>query len=242
MIRKECSSRPCQRYYSPSAILCAQLISTNQAAKLAAAGSDSLELIQDMLDNWNTRDDSPKYYSLDKKDRLRLRETYFTFFGKIDKPEQISASQERLKFIKDRLDRIKNLYVEGWPESIKFFCDSTYYQDKDQNGETWDMVTPPKDNPARDGREWKYDYDRKIWSEVLKKINCGLAGSDVSAYTWSFRDDLTDRIWDRITFCPQWFNIIKAPDAGPSFTGLNPAIDIKAGTLLKQFTRKAGRV
>ena len=80
--------------------------------------------------------------------------------------------------------------------------------------------------------------DKKIWSEVSKQSDCKASGSTVAAYTVPFNDLKTDRI----TFCPEWFNIIQSPEAGPSITTLDPAKDIQLGTKLKDFTRKGGRM
>lgn len=183
-------------------------------------------------------DDKTKYRALDRKDQIRIRDTYFTFFGKIRKEDQFPLFRDRVKFIKDKLGRIQDLSVETWPSDITFFCDSTYYQDTDADGKRWNEVSPPKKAPAKDFKEWKYDVDRKIWAETSKRSNCHLDGSTTAAYTLNFSDEQKDRI----TFCPEWFSVIKAPEAGPSITDLDPTKDIQKGTLLKTFTRKAARM
>lgn len=207
--------------------------SMTEAANLAKAGSDGLALILDML-----TDEKKEYGKLERKDKDRYMQTYFTFFGKITEKNQFETFKTRASFIKTILDRISSLDSASWPSSITFFCDSTYYQDKDPNGKTWDQVSPPKDAPAKDGREWKYDYDKIKWSEVSKMANCAIAGSTVAAWTLTSNKERRDRI----TFCPEWFKIIQAPEAGKSFTDLDPDADIKVGTKLKEFTRKSGRV
>lgn len=207
--------------------------SMTEAANLAKAGSDGLALILDML-----TDEKTEYKKLEQKEKDRYRDTYFTLFGRITKKEQFDTFKTRASFIKTILDRFVPLNPGSWPTGITFFCDSTYYQDKDPNGDTWDQVTPPKDVPARASREWKYDYDRKIWSEVSKQANCGVAGTTVAAWTLSFNQEQRDRI----TFCPAWFTIIQQPEAGKSFTELDPAADIQVGSKLKDFTRKSGRM
>lgn len=207
--------------------------SMTEAANLAKAGSDGLALILDML-----TDEKTEYNKLERKEKDRYMQTYFTLFGKITKKTEFETFKTRASFIKTILDRIVPLDPKSWPSSITFFCDSTYYQDKDPNGNTWDQVAPPKNAPAKDGREWKYDYDKNIWSEVTKKANCAIAGSTVAAWTLTFNAEQRDRM----TFCPAWFTIIQAPEAGKSFTDLDPTADIVVGTKLKDFTRKSGRM
>jgi hypothetical protein len=207
--------------------------SMGEAAKLAKAGSDGLALILDMLTTEKT-----EYSKLDRPNKDRIRNTYFTFFGKIRTTAQFPDAINRAKFIKTILDRIVGLTVATWPQNIKIFCDSTYYLDKDADGNTWDKVEPPKDAPAKPTKEWKYDWDEKIWSEVSKYSNCAVDGSTIAGFTLPFNSQQKDRM----TFCPEWFQIIAQPEAGKSFTDLDPAKDIIVGTKLKDFTRKAGRM
>jgi hypothetical protein len=206
--------------------------SMGEAVKLAKAGSDGLELILDMLTT------KTRYNQLTRADKDRLRNTYFTFFGKVSTTAQLPDAINRAQFIKTILDRIVDLTVVTWPQSIKIFCDSTYYLDKDADGNTWDQVEPVKDAPAKANREWKYDWDEKIWSEVLQKANCARDGSEVAGWTLPFNSQQRDRI----TFCPAWFQITASSEAGKSFTDLDPTQDIIVGTKLKSFTRKAGRM
>lgn len=207
--------------------------SMTETAKLAKAGSDGLAIILDML-----TDEKTEYNKLERKEKDRYKDTYFTFFGSITKKDQFEDFKARASFIKTILDRIVPLTVATWPPSITFFCDSTYYQDKDPEGNTWDRVSPPKDAPLKATREWKYDVDKGIWSEVLKMANCAVSGSTVAAWTLPlFAEEK-----DRMTFCPAWFDIITSPEAGKSFTDLDPAVDIQVNTPLKSFTRKSGRM
>ncbi|KAL9629089.1 MAG: hypothetical protein Q9164_007026, partial [Protoblastenia rupestris] len=151
----------------------------------------------------------------------------------------------RATFIKTVLDRVSPLTTESWPEQITFFCDSTYYQDKDDEENTWDQVSPPKEAPAKNSRVWKYDYHQKIWSEVLKATDCNLSGTEVAGFTLRLNEDNDggkEKPSDRITFCPAWFEVIKSPEAGKSFTDLDPKADIKKGMMMKEFARKAGRI
>ena len=211
-----------------------------EVAKLAKSGSDGLDIILDML-----TDDKTKYKALSKSDQNRYRETYFTFFGQITKKNQFDLFKGRATLIKTVLDRISPLNVESWPEQITFFCDSTYYQDKDPDGNTWDTVKPPKDAPAKDTRVWKYDYHQSIWSEVKKATDCNLQGATVAGYTLRLNADNNggkDKPSDRMTFCPAWFDIIKSPEAGKSFTDMDPKADITEGMLMKDFARKSARM
>ncbi|MCJ1473602.1 hypothetical protein MMC13_002253 [Lambiella insularis] len=206
-----------------------------EAAKLAKAGSDGLAIILDML-----TEQKPKYNALPKKDRDRIRETYFTFFGRITKKEQFDIFKTRASFIKGILDRIAPLTQSTWPANIRFFCDSTYYQDQNNQGLTWDQVEPPMPPPPPT-KEWKFDKDtgdKGTWAIVRKESNCKVFGSTIAAYTLSFNKLEKDRI----TFCPAWFDIIKSPEAGKSISNLDPAKDIQVGIKLKDFTRKAGRI
>lgn len=211
-----------------------------EAAKLAKAGSDGLSVILNML-----TDEKTEYRALPTADRNRIRESYFTFFGRITKKAEFDLFRSRANSIKTVLDRVSPLRTESWPDQITFFCDSTYYQDKDPNGDTWDQVSPPKEAPAKASRVWKYDYHLSIWSEVLQVTDCNQSGTQVAAYTLRLRGDNNggkDMPSDRITFCPQWFNIVKAPEAGKSFTDLDPKVDIQEGTKMSAFARKAARV
>ena len=207
--------------------------SMTETAKLAKAGSDGLAMILDML-----TDEKTEYNKLSRSEKDRYKNTYFTLFGKITKKDQFSTFQTRATFIKTIIDRITPLATESWPSSITFFCDSTYYLDQDPDGKTWDQVSPPNLSPPTSNREWKYDYDQRIWSKVNKKANCGVAGSEVAAWTLPLNTEQRDRI----TFCPEWFQITQAPEAGKSITDLDPAVDIQVGAKLKDFTRKSARM
>lgn len=214
--------------------------SMDEAVKLAKAGSDGLEMILDML-----TDEKKRYYALEEPQRNRYKETYFTFFGRITKKDQFDQYRSRATAIKTVLDRVTPLTKEKWPEQITFFCDSTYYQDKDENGDTWKDVKPPKDAPAKPSRVWKYDYHQKIWTEAILQTDCKAEGSTVAAFTANLNannDGGKEKPSDRITFCPAWFDIIKGPEAGKSFTDLDPKADIQKGMILKDFARKAGRM
>jgi hypothetical protein len=181
-------------------------------------------------------DEKVKYRALDLKDRVRIRYTYFTFFGKIRSTIDFPWHQEHIKWIKTRLDRLRDLSVESWPQDIKFFCDSSYYQDKDNQGRTKDEVSPPKDKTPARKMEWKYDWDQQIWAEAYLASDCHKDGGTVAAYTLRFPDVKKDRI----TFCPQWFEVTKA--AGKSFTDLDREKDIVEGDNLSMFARRSGRI
>lgn len=211
-----------------------------EAVKLAKAGSDGLSVILDML-----TDEKPRYKALSKAEQKRYRETYFTFFGQIKRKDQLDLFRSRANFIKTILDRVSPLTKDSWPEQITFFCDSTYYQDKDDKGKQWNEVSPPKKAPAKANRVWKYDYHRKIWSEVSEATDCNLSGSTVAGFALRLEgknDGGRENPSDRVTFCPAWFDVIKDPQAGKSFTDLDPRTDIMKGMWMKDFARKGGRL
>jgi hypothetical protein len=183
-------------------------------------------------------DQKTKYHGMEEKQRHRYKDTFFTFFGAITKKDQIDTAKDRVQFIRERLERLKDLSVESWPSAIKIYCDSTYYQDKDDEGQTWDQKEPPLpalSNPAT--KEWKFDYDVTPgeWSEVLKQSNCH-GTRPTAGYTLPFNDQKSDRM----TFCPEWFNKVK--EAGTSLSDINPAEDIKEGAKLQDFARKSARM
>lgn len=209
-----------------------------EAAKLAKAGADGLAIILDMLSEERT-----EFNKLSETERNRYRETYFTFFGRIEDKSQWQLFRDRASFIKASLDRISPLTVETWPKTIVIFCDSSYYQLKDRDGNTSDQIPSLRNQVIPEQRQIMFDTDRNGWFAPYKQVNCSAPGSKIAGYTTrvTTSNSIKGTVpLDRITFCPLWFKFIKAPATGKSFTDLDPSKDIQQGTSMTVFETKAG--
>ena len=207
-----------------------------EAAQLAKAGSAGLALILDML-----TDEKIEFNRLTRNEQDRYRDTFSTFFGQITKKDQYSLFRKRASFIKTILDRIAPLTPESWPSSITLFCDTTYYSDEDRSGKTWNQMKLPGNKgpqPAIKGLEWKYDEDQMQWLQNDKNANCDIDNTSMYAFTEAFSADRRDRI----TICPALFTKVQSPEAGKSFTDIDPAVDIQVGTMLDELGKNFGRM
>ena len=92
--------------------------SMSEAAKLAKAGSDGLDIILDMLDA------QTKYKALARKDQNRVRETYFALFGAITSRKQFDTFKTRALFIKGQSAKLL-LLTHVYYTNVKYFLQSS---------------------------------------------------------------------------------------------------------------------
>lgn len=206
------------------------------AVRLAKAGADGLAIILDMLTEEKTT-----FNKLSETERHRYQETYYTFFGKIEYKSQWPLFRKRASFIKRNLDRLSALTIETWPEGITIYCDSSLYQNKDNNGRTADQIPSLQESAPRPGFKFFFDTVSNQWIETSPFSNCSNSKVSVEAYTIRGSKLNSKGVLerqDRITFCPSYFGLFKPPTTGQSV----PASSlIRPGLPLSAFNRKAGR-
>ena len=204
--------------------------------RLAKAGADGLAVILDMLTEEKTA-----FNKLNETERHRYQETYYTFFGRAEDKNRWPLLRKRASFIKASLDRLSALTVETWPKNITLYCDSSYFQNKDNDGRTSDQVPLLQKTVLKPGLKFLFDTDFNQWSGVSPVVNCSDSNGRVEAYTSrGTRLDSNGVVErrDRITFCPVYFSAFKVPTTGQSVP--TPSV-IQPGLSLRAFSRKAGR-
>ena len=204
--------------------------------RLAKAGADGLAVILDMLTEEKTT-----FNKLSEPERHRYRETYSTFFGRVEDKNQWPLFRKRASFIKASLDRLSALTIETWPSNITIYCDSSYFKTTDNEGRTSDQVPALKGAVLKPILKFLFDTDFNQWAGVTPYVNCSDSNGRVEAYTTRGTKLNTNGVRerrDRITFCPYYFIGPKDPATGQPV--IAPSV-VRPGLPLSAFSTKAGR-